>query len=174
MTAPPQNVAEFEALARQRMDPAAFDYVAGGAGDERTLAENLRAFDRVWLKPRVLVDVSHVDVGTTLLGRSVSMPILLAPTAYQRLAHPEGEVATARAAAAAGTLMVVSTMSTCTLEDVAGAGSAPLWFQLYVHKDREITRHLVTRAEAAGYGALVLTVDTPLLGRRERDARNQF
>src|SRR5262245_9866423 len=156
------------------MDPAAFDYYAGGAGDELTLAENVRAFDRVWLTPRVLVDVSRVDVATTLLGQRLSLPILLAPTAYHCLAHPDGEIATARGAAAAGALMIVSTMSTRTLEAVASAAGGPPWFQLYVHKDREITRHLVGRAEAAGYGALVLTVDTPRLSRRERDVRNQF
>jgi 4-hydroxymandelate oxidase len=173
-TSAPQFPTDYEALARQRMEPGAFDYYVGGAGDERTLAENSRAFDRVRIRPHVLTDVSRVDIEATLLGQRVSMPILLAPTAYHRLAHPEGEVATARGAGEAGALMVVSTMATRTLEDVAAAATGPLWFQLYVHRDRDITRHLVGRAEAAGYRALVLTVDTPVLGRRERDVRNRF
>lgn len=169
-----QNVADFEAIARERVEPGAFGYFAGGAGDEVTLAENIRAYQRVRLTPRVLVDVSSIDARVELLGLSLPSPIVLAPTAYHRLAHPEGEVATARAAGALGALMVVSTMATRTIEEVAEAASAPLWFQLYVHKNRDITRHFVERAEAAGYRAIVLTVDTPRLGRRERDARTGF
>ena len=168
MTARPINVSDYAAAARGKMDPAAFDYYAGGAGDEQTLAANARGFERVSLLPRVLVDVSRVDTATTLLGRRHAMPILLAPTAYHRLADPEGEVATARGATAAGALMTVSTMATRTLEDVAAAAGAGRWFQLYVHKDRGITHHFVGRAEAAGYEALVLTVD------RERYARTGF
>lgn len=168
------NVADFEALARRRMPPAFFDYYAGGAEDERTLARNRAAFDRFVLLHRVLVDVSRVDTATRVLGSPVSMPILLAPTAYHRLADPEGETATARGAGAAGTLMVSSTLSTCTLEAIAAAASGPLWFQLYVYRDRSLTERLTARAERAGYKALVLTVDTPRLGRRERDVRSGF
>ncbi|MGH7731582.1 MAG: alpha-hydroxy acid oxidase [Candidatus Eiseniibacteriota bacterium] len=169
------SVADYEALARARMDRGAFDYFAGGAGDERTLAMNVSAFDRWVLRPRVLVDMRSVDTSTTVLGQPLRSPILLAPAAFHRLAHPEGERATARAAAAAGTVFVVSTVSSVSIEEVAAsAAGAPLWFQLYAYKDPAITRDMVARAEAAGCRALVLTVDTPMLGRRERDARNRF
>ena len=174
MPIPPLNVADYEARARERMERGAFDYFAGGSGDERTLAMNVSGFDRWVLRPRVLVDMRRVDTATTVLGEPLATPILLAPAAFHRLAHPEGERATARAAAAAGTVFVVSTVSSVSLEDVAAAAKGPLWFQLYVYKDPAITRDMVARAEAAGYRALVLTVDTPMLGRRERDARNGF
>ncbi|MEO5895204.1 MAG: alpha-hydroxy acid oxidase [Vicinamibacterales bacterium] len=170
----PLNVDDFEHLARERMDPAAFDYYAGAAGDEHTLAENRKAFDRLKLRPRVLVDVSAIDTRTTVAGHAIDFPVLLAPTAFNRLANPDGEMAAARAAGAAGTLMVASTLSTCSLEEIAGAATGPLWFQLYVYKDRGLTRELLARAEASGYAAIVLTVDTPLLGRRFRDVRNAF
>jgi 4-hydroxymandelate oxidase len=168
------NVHDFENAARERMEHAAFEYYAGAACDERTLAENRRAFGRILIRPRVLVDVSRIDLATRVLGASIAMPIMLAPTAFNRLAHADGECAAARAAGGTGTVMVASTLSTCTLEDIAAAASGPLWFQLYVYKDREVTKDLVARAEQAGYRALVLTVDTPLLGRRERDVRNRF
>jgi 4-hydroxymandelate oxidase len=169
----PFTVGEFEELARERMDRVAFDYYAGGAGSEWTLAENDRAFDRWVLRPRVLVDVSRVDLATTVLGERLPFPIGLAPTAFHKLAHPDGELATARAAAGLGALLVLSTVSTVRLEDVAAAGG-PRWFQLYVFRDRRVTEHLVRRAEAAGYTALVVTVDVPLVGRRYRDERNAF
>ncbi len=172
--APPVSVADYEALARSRLDRGAFDYFAGGSGDERTLAMNVAAFDRWVLRPRVLVDVARVDTTTTVLGHPVTAPILLAPAAFHRLAHPEGERATARAAAAAGTILVVSTVASLSVEEIAAASDAALWFQLYVYKDPAITRDMVGRAEAAGCRALVVTVDTPMLGRRERDARNRF
>ncbi len=168
------NIGDFERAARERMERTAFEYYAGAACDEQTLAGNCDAFTRILIRPRVLVDVSRVDVATKVLGESIAMPIMLAPTAFNRLAHPDGECAAARAAGAAGTVMVASTLSTCTLEEIAAAGTGPLWFQLYVYKDREVTKQLVARAEAAGLRALVLTVDTPLLGRRERDVRNHF
>jgi 4-hydroxymandelate oxidase len=174
MSTKPLNVADYEALARDRMEPGAFDYVAGGAGDERTLAMNVRAFDRYVLRPRVLVDVKRVDTAATVLGEPLRMPILMAPAALHRLAHPDGERASARAAAAAGTAFVMSTVSSTSIEDTAAAASGPKWFQLYVYKDPAVTRDMVARAEAAGCRALVLTVDTPMLGRRERDARNRF
>jgi 4-hydroxymandelate oxidase len=171
---PPINVRDFEQAARERMEHAAFEYYAGAACDERTLAANCDAFSRILIRPRVLVDVSRVDLATRVLGESIATPIMLAPTAFNRLAHPDGECAAARAAGAAGTIMVASTLSTCTLEEIAAAATGPLWFQLYVYKDREVTKDLIARAEHAGYRALVLTVDTPLLGRRERDVRNAF
>ena len=170
----PLTVDDYETIARERMARSAYDYYAGGAGDELTLTANRAAFDRIPLRPRVLVDVSAIDTSTSVLGQPVDFPILLAPTAFNRLAHPDGEMAAARAARAAGTIMVGSTLSTCALEEVAGACGGGLWFQLYVYKDRGMTRELVARAEGCGYRALVLTVDTPLLGRRYRDIRNRF
>ncbi len=170
----PLNLGEFEAIARARMEPAAFDYYAGGAADELTVAENRAAFDRVRLRPRVLVDVSVVDTRVTILGDALRTPVLLAPTALNRLGHPDGELAAARAAGASGTVMVLSTTASSSLEEVASMATGPLWFQLYVYKDREVTRDLVRRAERAGYRALVLTVDMPRMGRRERDLRNGF
>ncbi len=167
------TVDDFEAQARARMPRMIFDYYAGGAGDEWTLAENRRAFQRWVLRPRVLADVSDVDLTTTVLGREVAFPILIAPSAFQRLADPDGELATARATKSAGSLMVLSTISTVPLEDVAATGVAR-WFQLYVMQDRSLTEGLVRRAHAAGYEALVLTVDTPYLGLRLRDVRNRF
>ena len=174
ITMPPLTVDEYEQIARERMDPAAYDYYAGAAGDEQTLADNRQAFDRLKLRPRVLVDVSSIDVRTTVAGYPIDLPVMLAPTAFNRLADEDGEIAAARAAGAAGTLMIASTLSTCSLEEIAGAATGPLWFQLYVYKDRALTQELVARAEACGYKALVLTVDTPLLGRRFRDVRNRF
>jgi 4-hydroxymandelate oxidase len=170
----PLTVDEYEQLARERMDRAAYDYYAGAAGDEQTLADNRKAFDRLKLRPRVLVDVSNIDTRTSVAGHAIDVPVMLAPTAFNRLADPDGEMAAARAAGAAGTLMIASTLSTCSLEEIAGAATGPLWFQLYVYKDRALTQELVARAEACGYRALVLTVDTPLLGRRFRDVRNGF
>jgi 4-hydroxymandelate oxidase len=168
------NLQEAERLAQQRLPAPVYDYYAGGAGDELTLAENRRAFDRRALLPRMLVDVSRRDLRLTLLGAELAAPILVAPMAFQRLAHPDGELGTARAAGSLGLLMTASTFATCSLEDIAAAATGPLWFQLYVHQDRAITRDLVQRAEAAGYRALVLTVDVAEIGRRERDERNEF
>ncbi len=161
-------------MARAKVPRAAFDYIAGGAEDEVTLRRNREAFGHWVLRPRVLVDVSRRDTSTTVLGQRVSMPILVAPTALHGLVHPEGEVATARGTAAAGTLMVASTLTTRSLEEIAAVGPAPRWFQLYVYRDRRVTEALVRRAAAAGYHALCMTVDTPLAGHRERDERNSF
>lgn len=170
----PVNLAEYETLARERMEPGAFDYVAGGAADEITLRENRAAFDRLRLRPRVLVDVSRVDASCSVIGGRAAFPALVAPMAFQTLAHPDGERAMARAAAAAGTVMVVSTMSAFTLEEVAAAADGPRWFQLYCYRDRGITRAFVDRARAAGYAAICLTVDLPRVGLRERDRRSGF
>ncbi|HYY48512.1 MAG TPA: alpha-hydroxy acid oxidase, partial [Thermoplasmata archaeon] len=168
------NLLELEDLARAKVPRPAFDYIAGGAEDEVSVRRNRDAYGHWALRPRVLVDVSRRDTSTTVLGQRVSMPILVAPTAFHGLVHPEGEVGTARGAAAAGTLLVVSMVGTKTLEEVASAVEAPRWFQLYVWKDRDVTAELVKRAVRAGYRALCLTVDTPILGRRERDERNAF
>lgn len=164
---------DFEASARALLPQMVFDYFAGGAGEEWTLRENRRAFARWFIRPRVLVDVENVDTRTTVLGSEIPFPILLAPTAFQRMAHPEGELATAHASKALDALMVVSTIATVSLEDIAATGVQG-WFQLYVLKDRDITAGMVKRAHAAGYEAIVLTVDTPILGRRLRDERNRF
>ncbi|MFN2594008.1 MAG: alpha-hydroxy acid oxidase [Actinomycetota bacterium] len=167
------NLADFEPLAREAMEPSAFDYYFGGAWDEITLRDNVGAFDRYKLRPRVLVDVSAIDMSVELLGTRVSMPLGLAPTALQELADPEGEVATARAARSENTLMCQSTISSRSLEDVAAVG-APRWMQLYVFTDRGLSENLVKRAEAAGFSALVVTADLPVPGYRERDARNHM
>src|SRR5262249_4629526 len=155
--------------AQSHLDPVVWDYYQGGAEDEVTLRENVAAFARIRLRPRMLVDVSVRDLRTTVLGTPVSMPILVAPSAYHCLAHAAGECATAHAAGEAETVMVVSTFATRSLEEVAQVASGPLWFQLYVYSDRAVSAALVRRAEAAGYCALVLTVDVPRLGTRERD-----
>jgi 4-hydroxymandelate oxidase len=170
----PLTVDEYEAVARERMERSAYDYYAGGSGEEQTLAANRAAFGAIMLRPRVLVNVSAIDLRTTVLGQPIDVPVLLAPTALNRMAHPDGEMAAARAARASGTIMIGSTLSTCALEEVSGACGGGLWFQLYVYKDRAMTQELVARAEACGYRAVVLTVDTPLLGRRYRDVRNNF
>lgn len=174
MAQEPVNIADFEALAREALSREAYDYYAGGAQDEVTLRQNRAAWDRLSLAYRVLVDVSRRDLTASVLGQPVAMPVLVAPTAFHRLATPEGELATARAAGAAGTVMILSTLSTSPIEAVVSAASGPVWFQLYVYRDRKATEGLVRRAEAAGCRALVLTVDAPLLGRRERDVRNRF
>src|SRR5829696_5098668 len=168
----PVSVFDFEAIAREQLSQEAYDYYAGGAQDEVTLRENRAAYDRLSLAYRVLVDVSHRDLTTSVLGQRVAMPILIAPTAFHRLATPEGELATVRAAGAAGTVMILSTLSTTPIEAVVAAASGPVWFQLYVYRDRQATEGLVRRAEAAGCRALVLTVDAPLLGRRGRNFGN--
>ena len=175
--APPVTLDDLESAARERLAPLAFDYYAGGADDEETLRENRAAWARIRLRYRVLVDVSRRQLATAALGRPISLPVVVAPTAFHALAHPEGEAASARAAAAAGTVFILSTLSNTPVEDVvraaAGVGGA-VWFQLYVYRDRAVTRDLVRRVEAAGVSALVLTVDAPLLGRRPRDVRNRF
>lgn len=165
---------DYRRAARKLLPTMTWDYYRSGADGQTTLRANRRAFARWQIWPRVLVDVSVRELATTVLGTRVTMPVLVAPTAYQKLAHADGEVATARAAAAAGTIACLSTLATTSLEEVAAAVDAPRWFQLYVHKDRGLTRALVERAHAAGYGALVVTVDTPLLGRRLSDERNGF
>lgn len=170
----PINLLEFEAAARQRLNDNAFDYYASGAHDELTLRDNRAAWERLRLAYRVLVDVSARDSQTTVLGTKLSFPVIVAPTAFQRMATPDGELATVRAAGRAGTIMVLSSLATTAVEDVVAAASGPVWFQLYVYRDRAATAGLVARAQAAGCQAIVLTVDAPLLGRRERDVRNRF
>lgn len=169
------TLADFEPLARAAMDPAAFDYVAGGAWDEITLAENEAAWRRRRLRPRVLTGVNRIDPSTTMLGATTALPLAIAPMAAHGLAHPDAELAMARAAAAAGVAFTLSTLSTRSIEEVAAAApDAIRWFQLYTQADPGRTQGLVGRAEAAGYGAIVVTVDLPRLGYRDRDRRTGF
>ncbi|KAJ1729671.1 Hydroxyacid oxidase 1 [Coemansia sp. BCRC 34490] len=175
---------DFERLASQSLDRNALDYYRSGAQDMITLRENQRAFDRIVVRPRILRDVSHVDTRTTVLGAEVASPVCIAPTAMQRMAHPDGECATVRAAKRKQTCMVLSSWSTTSVEDVAkaaaeietevGSPESPRWLQLYIYKDREATKRLIERAQDAGFTAIALTVDTPFLGRRLADMRNKF
>ena len=166
---------DFEAPARERIHPAAWAYYAGGGYDEHVLADTLAAWDAFRLRPRVLTDVRGIDATTTILGRPASLPIGIAPAALHGLAHRDGELATARAATAAGAIHVVSTVASHTIEDVAAAApGGRRWFQLYVQRERALTRALVERAAAAGYEALCLTVDLPVLGYRDEVLRVHF
>ncbi len=170
----PINVADYERLASEVLDPGALGYFAGGAADERTLRENVAALARWRLRPRVLVDVAEVSTRTTVLGEP-AMPILVAPVAFQQLAHPDGEAGMARAAAAVGTVMCLSTLATARPREVAAAApDTRLWLQLYCFRDRGVTRALLDEAIEAGFRAVALTVDAPRPGRRERDLRSGF
>jgi isopentenyl diphosphate isomerase/L-lactate dehydrogenase-like FMN-dependent dehydrogenase len=171
----PVNVREYELLAEEKLDAGAFGYFAGGSGDEWTLRENVAAYRRWHLRPRVLVDVRAVATQVSVLGQEISMPVLVAPTALHRLAHPEGELATARGAAAARTVMCLSTVSSASPAEVAAAApEGKHWFQLYWSRDRGFTETLLGAVADAGFSALVLTVDFPTAGRRERDIRAAF
>jgi len=168
------SIDEYEGIARAKLPTEVFDYFAGGAGAEWTLRANVEAFDRWVLRPRVLTGVAERDTSTEVLGTRVSFPVLVAPWAFQRMADPEGEVATARAAARAGTIMVLSSTASHRLDEVATATDAPKWFQLYMFKDRAFSREVLLKAYELGFGAVVFTVDVPLLGKRDRDLRNEL
>jgi L-lactate dehydrogenase (cytochrome) len=169
------SVADLRRIARRRLPGGVFDYIDGGAEDERTLAANSAAFARTRFRPRVLRAVGDIDVSTTILGAPAAYPLVLAPTGFTRIADPAGELAVARAAERAGLPYTLSTLSTRSIEEVrAAAPEARLWFQVYAWRDRELVREMVARAAAARYEALVLTVDTAVLGRRERDVRRGF
>ena len=168
------SLPELQAFARERLPAMVYDFIASGAADEHTLKWNRDAFDRLRLNPRVLRDVSAVDTRVTLFGVEHAHPILLAPTAYHRAIHSEGEIATARGAAAAGATWVVSTATTTAIEEIASVTTTPLWFQLYMQPDRAATEALVRQAEDAGCRALCLTVDTPVQGVRNRQTRANF
>jgi 4-hydroxymandelate oxidase len=174
VSVPPVNLHEFEAAAAERLDRMVYDYYAGGANDEVGIRATRAAWDAVQFRYRVMRDVSMRSLATSVLGHSLTWPVLVAPMAFQQMAHEDGELGTARGARASETGMIVSTLSTASIEAIADVGVSPLWFQLYIEKDRGATEALVRRAERAGCTALVLTVDTPLLGRRERDVRNGF
>lgn len=167
-------VDDLRRAARRRLPRGVFDYIDGAAEDERTLASNAAAFATVTFRPRVLRDVGTVDTSTTLLGRHLPLPLVLCPTGFTRMAHSQGELAVARAAARAGLPYTLSTMSTRSIEEVAQASSGPKWFQVYVWRERGLVKDMIDRAAASGYEALMLTVDTAVLGRRERDVRHGF
>ena len=166
------TVDDLRAAACRRLPRGAFDYLDGAAEDEVTMRRNRGAFDDLELVPRVLRDVGEVDLSTTVLGTPAALPVVLGPTGFTRMFHPDGELAVAAAAARAGVPYTGATLGTTALEDVAAQGNGPLWFQLYVWRDRGLCEELVDRARAAGYRALVLTVDTAVPGARERDLRN--
>ena len=172
--APPSvlNIADLRRLAERRLPRAVFDYLDGGADDERTLRANCAAFEQVALRPRGAVSVTGVDLSTTVLGTALDLPVLLAPVGSSRMLYPRGEEAAARAAGRAGTAYILSTLSGCALEDVKQASPGPVWYQLYLVGGRDVARAGIERARRAGYGALVVTIDTPVAGLRERDVRN--
>ena len=173
-TSRPVNLHELQPLAKQRLTEQAYNYVAGGSGDEHTLRWNTEAWARLRLAPRFLVDVSSIDTRLTLLGHDLASPVLLAPTAAHRLYHPDGELETVRGAAAAAALYVQSTLATVGVTEIGAAATGPWWFQVYIQRDRDFTRELVARAEAAGASALVLTIDLPVLGARDTDRRGSL
>ena len=168
------SISDLRRIAEKRLPRGVFDYIDGGAEDEATLAANIAAYRDLTFVPRVLRDVSRVDTSSSLLGKPLSLPLVLAPTGFTRIAHPEGELAVGRAAARAGVPYALSTLGTRSIEELAAVGNDRLWFQVYVWKDRGLVRDLVERAAAAGYEALCITVDTPVLGRRERDVRRGY
>ncbi|MGN7471477.1 alpha-hydroxy-acid oxidizing protein [Brevibacillus sp. SAFN-007a] len=171
----PISFEDWEQRARELVPPGPFDYTYGGSGAEETVAANRAAFSRWAIVPRMLRDVTNRTMQISLFGQSLKTPILLAPVGMQAISHPEGERATARAAAAAGVPLVVSTVSSYPLEEIAEVmGDAPRWYQLYWSSDREVSASMVKRAEAAGYSAIVLTVDTIMLGWKRRDFRNGY
>ena len=165
---------DLRAIAKKRLPGGVFDYFDGAAEDEVTKVENSKAFANVELRPRILRDVSKVDTSTTIMGQQVPFPIALSPTGFTRIAHPQGELAVARVAGKFGLPFTLSTLGTRSIEEVAAVATGPLWYQLYVWKDRGLSRELVQRAKAAGYKSIMLTVDTPVFGRRERDVRRGF
>ena len=168
------SVADYRRIARRRLPRGVFDYVDGGAEDELTLRRNSEAFRRLEFRPRVLSDVGQVDISTSLLGRRLPAPVILAPTGFTRILTPGGELDVAKAAARAGLPYTLSTMATRSVEEVAAVGAGRRWFQVYVWRDRGLVKDLLARAAESGYEAIVITVDTAVLGRRDRDVRHGF
>jgi len=168
------NVADLRSAARRRLPRGVFDYIDGGAEDEHSARRNVAAFQALGFRPRVLREVGETDCSTTLLGKALPMPLVLSPTGFGRIANAQGELAVARSAARAGLPYCLSTLGTRSIEEVAAVSSGPRWFQVYAWRDRGLVREMVERSAAAGYEALMLTVDTAVLGRRERDVRNGF
>ena len=174
MAVGPVNIFEFQELAEQGLPKAEADFIAGGATDEITLRRTRAAFDSIMLRPRMLVDISQRDLSTTVLGQRIEFPVMLDPTGGHGRAHPEGELATARAAGAMGTVMLLSSGSTYTLEEVSEAASGPIWFQQYLYKDRGLTKSMAQRAQDAGYTGLCITLDSTIRAKRERNIRNSY
>jgi 4-hydroxymandelate oxidase len=174
MTENPVNIFEYEALAKARLPQPEYDFIAGGAADEITLRRTREVFDAIMLRPRMLVDISQRDLSTTVLGQRIAFPIMVDPAGHHGRAHPEAELATARAAGAMGTVMILSSGSTYTLEDVAKAATGPIWFQQYLYKDRGFTKQMAQRAQDAGYTGLCLTLDSTVRAKRERNIRNSY
>ena len=170
----PVNIFEYEEIARERLNKGDYDFIAGGATDEITLRRTRAVFDSIMLKPRMMVDVSERDLSTTVLGQRISLPVMLDPAGNHGSAHAEGELATAKAAGAVGTVMVLSSHASRTLEDVAQVATGNIWFQQYFFKDRELTLEMANRAEEAGYSALCLTLDAKIKPKRERNLRNNY
>ncbi|CAK8578339.1 unnamed protein product [Lathyrus sativus] len=168
------NASEYEAIAKEKLPKEIYDYFASGAEDQWTLKENRNAFSRIMFRPRILIDVSKIDLTTSILGFKISMPIMISPTAAQKMAHPEGEYATARAASAAGTIMTLSSWATSSIEEIVSTGPGIRFLQLYLLKDRNMVTQLVRRAENAGFKAIVLTADSPVIGRKEAGIKNRF
>ena len=168
------SVNDLRDTARRRLPRGVFDYIEGAAEDERSAERNVTGFEQLGFRPRVLREVGETDCTTTLLGRPLPMPLVLSPTGFGRVAHSQGELAVARAAARAGLPYALSTLSTRSIEEVTAVSSGPRWFQVYAWRDRGLVGEMVERAAAAGYEALLLTVDTPVFGRRERDVRSGF
>src|SRR5215813_10723466 len=166
------NIADLRRRAERRLPRAVFDYIDGGADAELTMRENCRVFDDVTLRPRNAVAIPQCDLSVTVLGKRLELPFLLAPVGSSRMFFPRGEEAAARAAGAAGTAYILSTLSGCRLEDVKAATQGPAWYQLYLVGGRDVATAAIERARAAGYSALVVTIDTPVAGMRERDVRN--
>lgn len=170
----PVNIFEFEAVAKERLPKEEYDFIAGGATDEITLRRTRAVFDSIMLRPRMLVDISQRDLSTTVLGQRIEFPVMCDPSGGHGRAHPDGELATARAAGAMGTVIILSSGSTYTLEEVAQAATGPTWFQQYLYRDRGLTRTMAQRAQEAGYSALCLTLDSTMRAKRERNIRNQY
>ena len=174
MTGSPVNIYEYEALAKEHLPQAEYDFIAGGATDEITLQRTRAVFDAIMLRPRMLVDISQRDLSTTVLGQNIACPIMVDPAGHHGRAHADAELATVRVAGAMGTVMILSSGSSRTLEEVAAAASGPIWFQQYLYRDRGLTTHMAQRAQAAGYTALCLTLDSTMRAKRERNIRNQY
>ena len=174
MTTGPVNIYEYEAIAKEKMPLFEYDFVAGGAADEITLRRTRAAFDSIMLRPRMLVDVEHRDLSTTVLGQRIALPIMADPSGGHGRSHPEGELATAKAAVAMGTVMVLSSGSTYTIEEVAEVATGPIWFQQYLFQDRGLTTLMAQRAQEAGYSALCITLDSSIRAKRERNIRNNY
>ncbi len=168
------NLDDFRVLAKKRLPRMVYDYLDGGADDEVTLGRNQSSFSNIQLMPRALRDVSNIDLSTTVLGQQVDIPVLLSPTGQTRMFHHSGESAVARAAAKAGTIYSLSSVSSTSIEDTAAASDGRKWFQIYVWRDREVIKEFMDRCRESGYNALCLTVDLPVHGNRERDLRNQL